>query len=138
MTTVNDPGRRRRRARFLAVLAAIIVGVSVASAASLGGLSAQQLGANTAVVAACDGDGVTLTYTTAYNGAAGRYDVTSATVSGIAAACVGQQLSITLADSTFAALGSGSATVSGASQTVTFTPSIDAEAVTRAAVVITG
>lgn len=130
--------RRHRWARALALFGALVVACSVAMAASLGGLSAQQLGANTTVVAPCDTNGVTLAYTTGYNPTAGRYDVTSATVSGIAAACIGQTLALTLADSSFAALGSGTATVTGANQTVTFTPSVDAEAVVRAAVVITG
>lgn len=138
MSAEGAHGRRSWVLRFLAVLAGLVVTASVAMAASLGGLSSQQLGANTTVVASCDTNGVSLSYTTAYNATAGRYDVTSATVSGIAAACAGQTLSLTLADAGFVALGSGSATVSGTSQTVTFSPGIDAEAVARAAVVITG
>lgn len=138
MTPRIGTARRHRWARTLALFGALVVTCSVAMAASLGGLSAQQLGANTTVVAPCDTNGVNLTYTTGYNATAGRYDVTSATVSGIAAACTGQNLALTLADSSFAALGSGTATVTGASHTVTFTPTVNAEAVVRAAVVISG
>lgn len=121
----------------LAGLAGVVAFSAVAaSAATLGGLDGKQLGADSAVVGSCDTDGVDLAYTTSYSATAGEYQVSGVTVTGIAAACSGQSLSVTLSDGS-ASLGSGTATVSGTSQSFSLTP-VAADAVTDAAVVISG
>ena len=79
---------------------------------------------------------MSLAYATAYNGTTGNFDVNQVTVSGIAGACVGQNLTVTLANSSLAALGSGSTTVTGGSATVTITPAAPAQNVAHAAVLI--
>ncbi len=129
------------RKRILAgAIALAFFGVVAASAASLGGLTANNLGADNTVVASCDTDGVGLTYTTAYNAGTGAYEVTAATVTGVAAACGGQTLSLTLSGAGGVSLGSGSVAVpaGGGSVAVPIAPNADAESVLGAAVVITG
>lgn len=83
--------------RVLAGLAiASLSGVLVAAAATLGGVSVNQLGAGSAVVASCDDDGVTLDHVVAFDDGSGAYVVTDVDVSGIDASCAGAELSIVL------------------------------------------
>lgn len=119
------------------MLAALLAfALASAAAASLGGLTVDNLGADANVVAACDTDGVTVNFGVAYQG--GQYVVTDVTVGGIAAACAGQTLELTLFDSANTALGSGSLTVAGASENVVIASQPSAQAVTGVAVVISG
>jgi hypothetical protein len=114
-------------------------GLAVASAASLGGLTTNTLGAENGVVASCDTDGVTLAYTNTYDATSGLYRVSSVTVSGIASpACTGKTLTVTLRDAGNASLGTGSAAVGGTSQAVTITPNANSNLVVGAAIVIQG
>ena len=131
--------RKPMRRRMLAVAAGLATfSVIGAFAATLGGLSSDQLGADATLVASCDTDGVGLDYTTVYDATDDRYEVSSVTVTGIAAACAGQSLSVTISDGT-TVLGQGTVTpVAGTTATVAVSPNADAEAVTNAAVVITG
>ena len=133
-----EPRRRRRGVLFALLIGLAAFGLVGAAAASLGGLGGQKLGADTGVVASCDTDGVTLAYTNAYDAVSGEYVVTDVTVSGINAACAGENMSVTLKDGTGASLGTGSATVGGTSQAVTLAPTASAKAVVGAAVVISG
>ena len=95
-------------------------GAVVASAATLGGVTGGSLGADTATVASCDSDGVTVGYTTSYT--SGSYKVTGVTLSGVNLTCVGKTASITLSSSGGGALGSASgAVVTGAVTGQTFT-----------------
>ena len=126
-------------------IAAVVAGVSAlgvigASAATLGGVTSNSLGSDVGVVSSCDTDGVSLAYTNAYDAKLGRYQTTSVTVSGIAPACAGKSLSLTLKDAGGASLGGGTvASISGASAVLNLTaPGADANAVVGAAVVITG
>lgn len=139
MTSTRMPSRRRRMAAAL-MSGIAVFGAAGASAATLGGLTGATLGADVAVIASCDTDGVTLAYTNAYDTTLGRYQTTAVTVNGIAAACASKTLAITLKDSAGASLASGTvASISGTSASVTFTaPGANANAVTGAAVVISG
>ena len=111
------------RRNLLKVLAAVTVfGGVFAMAASLGGITSAKLGADDAVVASCDTDGVTTTYTSAWDATDKRYETSSVAVGGVAATCVGQTMKVTLVDSTGASLGEGTASVTAAG-TVTVTPS---------------
>jgi hypothetical protein len=132
--------KRRKRIGAALVAGAATLGVVGASAASLGGITSNSLGADTAVVGSCDSDGVTLSYTNSYDATLGRYQTTSIGVSGIAAACAGKSLSLTLKDSSGAALGSGTvASIGGTTATVTLAGSgANANAVVGAAAVISG
>ncbi|MCP4435994.1 MAG: hypothetical protein GY812_10965 [Actinomycetia bacterium] len=109
--------------------------VLTASAATLGGLGSSGLGADDTVVASCDNDGVTIDYTVVYDATDGRFEVDSADISGIAAACVGQTLDVALRDGSGTLLDSGSGTVSGASESISMT-NVSAEAVEAASVAI--
>ena len=111
---------------------------AVASASSLGGLNSTSLGANDAVVAACDADGVTIGYTTAYNAAASKYQVTSVTLSGIAAGCATQTAAVTVKGTGGTSLASGTVTVAGTSETITLSTPVPAETLVGASVVISG
>ncbi len=109
------------------ILLALIAGVAVfgavfGMAASLGGLNSTQLGAEDSVVAACDSNGVSVSYTNTYNttGTAG-YKVDDVTVSGIASpACDTQTLKVTLTGAGNASLAEGTATVDSTSETIDF------------------
>jgi uncharacterized membrane-anchored protein len=93
----------------IAVLAALLVfGGVLAMAASLGGITSTKVGADNTALASCDTDGVNTSYTTAWDGTDDRYEISTVTVSGVADACDGQTLSVSLTDSTSNQIGSGS------------------------------
>ena len=117
--------------------AAVVSGVVVAAAASLGGITSDDLGADSSVVASCDTDGVSTSYTVVYDATDGRYEVTDVVVSGIAVACTGDTLDLTLTDVGHVSIGNGSLTIAGTSETVDVTPDPDAEAVVGVHIVIT-
>jgi hypothetical protein len=113
----------------------------VGMAAGLGGLSSDSLGADDAVVAACDTNGVTSSYTTAYSasGTAG-YKVGDVVVGGIADTCDGDDITVTLTGAGGASLGSQTGVVptgAGTSATLSLAGSgVLAESVTGVHVVI--
>lgn len=136
MTAEPRPRLRHLRRSTILLLGVGAFGLAVASAASLGGLTTNTLGAENGAVGSCDTDGVTLSYTNTYDATSGLYRVSSVTVSGIAAGCTGKTLNVTLRDSGNASLGSGSAAVGGTSQAVTITPNANSNLVVGAAVAI--
>jgi hypothetical protein len=93
------PVRRRRAPLRIAgaVAAGLVVATAVgASAANLGAVTNPSLGATTAVVGSCDTDGVTVAYTNGYSATNGEYNVSNLKVTGIAAACSGLTMNVTL------------------------------------------
>lgn len=114
----------------------------VASAASIGTVNSTDLAAGTGVVAPCDSDGIDVTYTTAYNAATDQYDVTTVTLAGVADACIGQRVKITLNDGTVsldeADVAAPTYTGGVDAQTADFTVAAPAADVTGVAVVISG
>ena len=123
---------------LIALIAGLVVfGGVIASASSLGGVSSRALGSGASVVASCDTDGVALAYTTAFDAASGTYRVSAVTVSGIAAACSGQQIEVGLRNTAgTSSVSTARTTVSGTSQTLTVSPTYDAAAVDSASVLI--
>ena len=129
------------------ILLTIAVGVAAFSvvgglAATLGGLSSSTLGADDAVVASCDSDGVSTSFRTRYDDVSDRYEVTDVTVSGLARACSGKSISVELTSG-----GNGIAAAAGVvptlvndagSATVTFSDPPSAEAVDDIHVLISG
>jgi hypothetical protein len=101
--------RKRTGVAFLAAL--LVFGGVLAMAASLGGITSNGVGADNAAVAACDTDGVSTSYTTAWDATDERYEISSVTVSGVADGCDGQTLSVSMTDSTGAQVGSGSVAI---------------------------
>lgn len=130
--------RTRRTLMSAAVALVAATGITAASAATLGGITTDDLGAEDSIVVGCDDDGVEVSYATTYTAAEKRYEVTGVTVSDIASACVGQTLEVTVADDDGVSLGSGSLTVAGTSESVTFGSPVDARDVEHVAVLIAG
>jgi hypothetical protein len=85
--------RKKVMAIVFAVLAFSLI---AASAATLGPINASDVGANTGVVGACDNNGVNVSFTTGLVGGVPR--VTEAHLTGIANACDGLNLFVTLQD----------------------------------------
>jgi hypothetical protein len=135
--------RTRKAAVLIGGIGILGVTAVLASAASLGTISQGSLGSGIQVVASCDTDGVTVSYTNAYDPTSGHYKVSSVTIGGINTACVTKNLAITLKDSASGAgnsvgTGSGVVTVTLLTPTQTFaiTGNTDAALVLGAAVVI--
>jgi hypothetical protein len=112
-------------------------GILTASAASLGGLTSSSLGADQTVIASCDSDGISMAYTNAYDATTNAYKVSGVTISGVAAGCNGKAFKLTLSDGTVS-VGESTGSISGTSQSVAFTPNVDAKSITKEALVITG
>jgi len=134
----------RSRRTLLALLGGVLTfAVVVGMAASLGGLTSTGLGADDAVVASCDTDGVTTSYTSVYNmtGTAG-YKVDDVTVGGINDACDGDSMTVTLTGAANADLGSVTQAVPTDPATTNVLDFVSedvlSEAVTGIHVVITG
>jgi hypothetical protein len=102
---------RHARILIIKVLASVTVfGGVYAMAATLGGVTPGALGADDAAVASCDSDGVTTAFTSGWSASAKAYAVSAVGVSGIASACNGQTVKVTLVDSGGASLAEGTAT----------------------------
>lgn len=121
----------RSRRTILALLGGILAFALIAgAAASLGGITSGDLGADDATVASCDTDGVTTSYTSAYSatGTAG-YKVGDVTVGGIADTCDGQTMTVTLTGAADAELGTITQAVPVAAATFTNVLDFSSEAV---------
>ncbi|MGH3006810.1 MAG: hypothetical protein ACRDOS_13125 [Gaiellaceae bacterium] len=82
--------------------AVAVVTAGLASAAALGGISSDHVSAGNAAIAACDGNGFSVSYTTVGG------NVTAATVADIADPdCEGGNVSITITDSAGDGIASG-------------------------------
>jgi len=69
----------------------------IASAASLGAITTQSLGASNSVVASCDANGVNLNFpNSAYTSPGPNYGTPTITVTNINAACNGKPIKVTL------------------------------------------
>jgi hypothetical protein len=89
--------KRTNHRRFLATLAAVAVTIGVgASAASLGGIESNQLGADTGVVASCDDNGIDVLYRTAYHRRSGELRVNRVILRNVSAQCQGLPYQLTL------------------------------------------
>lgn len=123
-----------RHRRVVAIVIALVLATAVyGSAASLGGLNAQNLGAGGDPVESCDKDGVTVSYSVSDG------IVTGVTVSGIAARCSFGQMSLTLSDAGGASIGSGGpAMVTGTSRAFAMNPQPKASDVAGVHIVIEG
>lgn len=135
---------RNRRTLIGVVLGVLVFSVVVASAASLGGITSSSLGADDAAVSSCDTNGVTTSYTTTYTATApAGYKVGNVTVGGIADACDGQTLSVTLTGAASAPLAQSTQTVPTSAGVFTAVldfsgDSVAAESVTGVSVVVAG
>jgi hypothetical protein len=137
------------RKKSVAILAGLAVAGAVgASAASLGGLNSENLGAETGIVASCDDNGINVDYTTVFDSDVGEYLVTAINLSDIDAACEGQAFSFTVlgdpaGESTVDSIllteqGPINQTSGAQSITVAASPGLTAELVTGIAMSISG
>lgn len=127
-------------------LVALVAGLAVfastfAFAATLGGLTSGEVGANNVLVAACDTDGVTTSYSAAtWDATDSRYEVASVTVSGVNDACDGDVMKVTLATSANVQLSEGTLspipTSAATSFAVSLTAAVAASSVANVHVVI--
>ena len=123
----------------IAAIAAIVAfGGFLAMAATLGGITADNLGADSSVIASCDTDGVTTSYTVAYDATDARDEITAVTVASVDAACAGQTLTVTLTDGSDVQLDQTSVTAVAGANVVSATTPASAEAVENVLIVITG
>ena len=97
----------RRRTVLALIVSLMVFGSLYALAASLGGITSDSVGADSAVVASCDTNGVTTAYVTGWDATDERYEITSVTVGGVADTCDGRTMSVNLTDPTGAQIGSG-------------------------------
>jgi hypothetical protein len=112
-----------------------VFGATFAAATNLT-VAAAPVGAGAGSVSSCDTDGVTTSYTTGFDATAG-YTVTAVAVAGIAAACNGQSVRVTLVNGSGASVGTGNAvTISGTSASVPMTGTVAASSVQSVHVVI--
>jgi hypothetical protein len=118
-----------------------IFGTVYAMAASLGGVTSHAVGADNTIVASCDTDGVTTSYTTGWDATDKRYEITAVTVGGVADACDGQTLKVTLADASGASLSEGTLSIPSSAATsfaVTMSPAASAQLTEAVHVLIAG
>ena len=125
------------RNKGLAVLAGVgVAGLVGAAAASLN-LTNDSLGADADVVASCDTDGINVEWTTAYDATAQAYEVSDVVLTGVAAACDGLDVEISVTDGT-TVLATESGTAATGTTTVSLLTAIDASLVDGIDVVISG
>jgi hypothetical protein len=119
--------------RYIAGTAALFVVLAVASgfASSLND-SSKTVGANTAAVASCDPDGVTVT-----NNLTGP-NIVSVTVAGVASPCANQTIRVTVNNGQANSSASGTVPPGGGSMTLTLGASIADKDVVQTDLTITG
>jgi hypothetical protein len=119
---------------------AVAGGIIAASAATLGGITTTDLGAENIVVAACDPDGIDIAYNHAYSASGQAYRVLSAVISDIHPDCENQALDMELTGAANASVATATQVTVGSSttETVLFAAPPLADAVLGSAVVITG
>ena len=124
---------------ILALVAGGVVGSAVfGAAASLGGITADTMTADSTAISPCDNNGVNTSYNFVFDSSVTAYKVTTVDVSNIDAACQNYTLRVTLYNSSNASLAERSGTIgTTGTETLDFTAAnIDAEFVTGMAVVI--
>lgn len=93
------------------IAAAAVFSVTFGFAATLGGLSTSSLGAADSAVSSCDSDGVSASYSLAYDDVDKTFEVGTVSVSGIHDDCDGMTLYVTVSDADGTALVSTSAAI---------------------------
>ena len=128
-----------RKKSLVVLLGVAVAGIVGASAASLG-LTSSSVGADTAVVAACDTTGgIQASYTTGYDTVTQQFTVTGVTLSGVDSACAGKAVSIRLTSSTPAAvLATVTGTAASGTNSFAVTPAVSAKALDGIQVLISG
>jgi hypothetical protein len=126
-----------KRTLIAVAVALAVVGGTFAFAASLGGVTTGTVGDSATVVASCDTDGVTTSFSSpAWDSGLKRYTVSTLNVTGINAACNTDNIKVTLTDSGGASLGEATGVVASGAASLTFSPGIVSQSVQGIEVVI--
>ena len=137
--SLRKPNKTHKRRIALSAMAAVTAfGVIRASAATLGGITTTAIGADAVVIASCDTDGVTVTYTNAYDATTGVYRTTTVAVTSINVACNTKAIAVTLKDGAGTSIGTGSGTVAAGAASLALTPTASSTSVAGIAIVISG
>ncbi len=107
-------------------LGLLAMGIVGASAASLGGLAPQQIGADSSVIQSCDDDGITVQWGgMAVQSGHTTFSYNQVLLSGVSGACDGADYSVTITNSVPTVLNTstGTLSVSGGNATITLTGS---------------
>jgi hypothetical protein len=129
---------KNRAAVVLLAVALGLAGVRGAAAAGVNVLG-QSLGAGSGGVGQCTSQGIDVNYGVGYAEKVGGFAVTSVTLSGISAACIGRHVAVALTGSDGKPLASVSTQVTGAETTMNVpeTSTVAAEQLGGVSVVIT-
>ena len=124
----------------IAIASIFASSAAFAAAATIGGITTTDLGADTTVVASCDSDGINIDFNTAFDAALGIQEVVSVSVTGIDSDCENQTLDVGLTNSAgSSSVNAVQVTVgSSGSETAVITNGFPAEDVDTVAVVISG
>lgn len=125
----------RRKSTAVALAVVGIAGLTLASAAQLN-VNSASLGAGTHVVASCDTDGVNVTFGSAY--AANAYATQSVTLAGVAPACNGLAVRVTVADTAGVSLGELTGVIATGGSTTLTGLSVSSANISNVTVVISG
>ena len=126
-----------KRNLIAAIVAVAVFGGTFAFAASLGGVTTGTVGDSATVVASCDTDGVTTSFSTpAWDSVSKHYGMSAMDVTGIDASCNSDPIKVTLTDSSGASLGEGTATVASGQASVSFASPVYTQDVEGVEVVI--
>ena len=117
-----------------------IAGIAGASAATLGTLTSTSLGSGDSVVAACDTNGMGITYSTAYSASAQKYQVTAVNFTGVDPACNAKAASVSLRNGTteLQTTSVPSITVASTSFSITLGTAVEASLVNGTSLIISG
>jgi len=127
-----------KRLVLAGVIATALVGGGYALAAN-SNVSSESLSAGTAVTASCQSSTLTATYPSAglsYDSSIPGYKVTTVSLTGVAAGCVGKTAKLELTGASNVSLGDSTATLVLGANTFAFASPISASAVTGVAVVV--
>jgi hypothetical protein len=138
----NRVSQTSRRVVVAGVLGLVVVGVSFASAASLGSTTGS-LGSGTQTIASCDPDGIDVVFSVDYSLMMQRYEVGDVTFKGVSTACMGHKLEFSVLDADGNQLGTAQTDLSSAPPgfdshdvSLGISPMVDPEAIAGSALVI--
>jgi len=106
---VDGPGVKF--AMQVLVACALTFGITHAAATNLGGSNVTPLGADGAVVASCDADGLRVRFEPGYDPTDGRYEVLAVRVDDIDLACLNRPIAVTVQDADGAPIATGSSVI---------------------------
>ncbi|MFN8125719.1 MAG: hypothetical protein U0R64_04335 [Candidatus Nanopelagicales bacterium] len=131
----------RARSRVVAVAGgAVVGGLTVAAAATLGSLTPDTIGASSAVVSACQTSGLGVTWGgVGFDSVGPAETISNGTITGVAVNCRNLPFRVDVADGAGTSLANASGTTAAAATTpFTLSSAVHADAVTQTAVVIYG